>query len=79
MLNVKTFSYLDCLHKLNKTDAQMIRSEKPHQLMSAGELVFMASPTLACDGPQEDSIEFEPVLFVAITRRNVKRVGEQLV
>ena len=45
----------------------------------------MASPTLACDGPREDSIEFVPVLFVAITRRNVAsldqetRVGEQMV
>ena len=38
----------------------MIESEKPHQLMSVGELVFMASPTLACNGPQEDSIEFVP-------------------
>ena len=48
-------------------------------------LVFMASPTLACDGPWEDSIEFVPVLFVALTRRNVAsldqetRVGEQMV
>ena len=44
----------------------------------------MAPPTLACDGPREDSIEFVPVLFVAITRRNVAsldqetRVGEQM-
>ena len=40
---------------------------------------------MACDSPQEDSIEFVPVLFVAITRRNVAsldqetRVGEQMV
>ena len=32
-------------------------SERPHQLTSVGELVFMAPPTLACDGPQEDSID----------------------
>ena len=45
----------------------------------------MASPTLAGDGPQEDSIACVPVLFVAITRRNAAsldqetRVGEQMV
>ena len=50
-------------------DAQTIGSEKPHQLTSVGELVFMASPTMACDGPQEDGIEFVPVLFVAITNQ----------
>ena len=60
-------------------------SEKPHRLRSAGELVFMAPPTLACDGQREDSIECVPVLFVAITRRNVAsldqetRVAEQMV
>ena len=38
-------------------------SERPHQLTSVGELVFMAPPTLTCDGAQEHSIEFVPVLL----------------
>ena len=46
-------------------------SEKPHRLRSVGELVFMAPPTLAWDGPQEDSIEFVPLLFVAITNQSL--------
>ena len=46
-------------------------SEKPHQLRSVGELVFMAPPTLACDGPREDSIEFVPALFVVITNERL--------
>ena len=60
-------------------------SEKPHQLTSVGELVFMAPPTLAYDGPQEDSIKCVPLLFVAISRCNVvsldqeTRVGKQMV
>ena len=66
------FSYLDCLlSKLNQIDAQMIGSEKPHQLTSVGDLVFMASPTLACDGPREDS-------NVASLDQET-RVGEQMV
>ena len=55
--------------KLKKIDAQTIGSEKPHRLMSFGELVFMAPPTMACDGPREDSIELVPVLFVEITNQ----------
>ena len=70
MLNVKMFSYLDCLHlQLKENRCTNAEPEKPHQLMSVGELVFMASPTLACNGPREDSIEFVPVLFVAITNQ----------
>ena len=74
-----------CISKWKKIGTQTIGSEKPHQLTSVGELVFMASPTLACDGPREDSVEFVPVLFVAITRCNIAsldqetRVGEQMV
>ena len=36
---------------------------------SLGELVFMASPTLAWDSPRKDNIKFVPVLFVAITNQ----------
>ena len=56
---------------------------KASRLRSAGELVFMAPPTLACDGPQEDSIECVPVLYVAITNQRWSldqqtRVEEQM-
>ena len=54
MLNMKKFSYL------KKIDAQTMGSEKLHRLRSVGELVFMAPPTLACDAPREDSVEFVP-------------------
>ena len=58
-------------------------SEKPHRLRSVG-LVFMALPTLACDGPWEDSVEIMPVVFVAITDQRWSlcqetRVEEQMV
>ena len=36
----------------------------------------MASPTLACDGPLEDSTKFVPMLFVAITN-NVVSLGQE--
>ena len=44
----------------------------------------MALPTLACDGPWEDSVEIMPVLFVAITDQRWSlcqetRVEEQMV
>ena len=41
-----------------RKDAYTSELEKPHQLTSVCELVFMASPTLPCDGLREDSTYF---------------------
>ena len=67
--------------KENRRTNDRMRKASPTDVSC--ELVFMAPPTLAGDGPRADSIEFVPVLFVAITRINVAsldqetRVGEQ--
>ena len=64
------FFCLDCLHwQMKENRHKQSDLKKPHQLTSVGELVFMTSPTLTCDGPREDSIEFVPVLFVAKTNQ----------
>ena len=70
MLNVKMF-YRNCLQMkenrlLNERTRRALQTDVG-LCISIQALVFMALPTMDYDGPREDSVEFMPVLFVAIT------------
>ena len=71
---MKTFSYLNCLHE-QMNEKRTMGSEKPHQLTSVGELVFMAPPTLVCDGQREsDSVQFVFLYFICGENKSTLRL-----